>query len=201
VKQPGTTKKHAGTSKHGAAGKHGSTPGKGSAKKHTPVHESAHERKLRAADAKAKALHHVPSNHNPAGPKQPQGKSRKLALGSAVACCSAESLAASLRLAGQPVYGSDVYALHRLIARGDDDGATILATLKAASTFGLAGVRLAGFQAVPVSSPQAILGGELPGSHAIYAERGRVWSWGAPLDMTWFPDWEPEEAWRVWWSL
>jgi hypothetical protein len=198
MKQPGTTKKHAGTSKHGASGKHGS--GKTSAKKHTPVHESAHERKLRAADAKAKQAHHVSSTHNPAGPKQPKAKTRGLSLSGAVSCCAAEALAASLRLAGWPVSGSDVYALYRGTAGSDEDGADILATLRAASTLGLAGKRPTGFRAVPVSSPLAILGGELPGSHALYVANGYVWSWGVPLDLkSQFPGWEPEEAWEVLW--
>lgn len=194
MKQPGTTAKHAGTTKHhaGASKKPGKHDASGSASpKHHPHHESAHEKKLRHHDAVVKRHEHKTTEH----------KSRKLALPGAVACCSAEALAASLRLAGHPVSGSDVYALYRATARGDDDGATILATLKAASTFGLAGVRLVGLRAVPVSSPHVVVGGELPGSHALYFERGRAWSWGAPLDLSRFPDWEPEEAWELRWAL
>lgn len=193
MKQPGTTKKHSGTAKHAPAkAKH--TPAK-KATKHTPAKQPAHHK---AAPAHHATPHH-PSTHNPKGPKQPAAKTRKLALSGAVACCSVEALAASLRLVGHPVSGSDVYRLYRAISRSDDAGATILATLKAASTFGLAGMRLADFRAVPVSSPHVVVGGELPGSHALYQERGRAWSWGAPLDLTGFPGWEPEEAWEVFW--
>jgi hypothetical protein len=70
---------------------------------------------------------------------------RKLALGEGVACCSAEALAASLRLAGHAVSDADVLALYWLTASGADDGATILATLEAAQEHGLAGVRPVSF--------------------------------------------------------
>src|SRR6185312_13645765 len=53
--------------------------------------------KTRAANAKRAKAH----------PK------RQLALGDGVACCAAEALAASLRLAGWPVTDDDVLALYR----------------------------------------------------------------------------------------
>jgi hypothetical protein len=99
--------------------------------------------------------HHSPRKHKPP-PK------RKLALGEAVACCSAEALAASLRLAGQRVTDADVLALYSYTASDPDEGATIEATLEAASEFGLAGVRLTSFglrpaddlrSAIPVLKP------------------------------------------------
>jgi hypothetical protein len=66
---------------------------------------------------------------------------RQLALGEGVACCSAQALAASLRLAGVPVSDDDVLALYWRTASDADAGASILATLEAASRFGLARVR------------------------------------------------------------
>jgi hypothetical protein len=70
---------------------------------------------------------------------------RQLALGSAVACCSAEALAASLRLTGHAVSDADVLALYLRTTRDLDAGASILATLEAAGEFGLAGVRPVSF--------------------------------------------------------
>jgi hypothetical protein len=74
---------------------------------------------------------------------------RQLALGSAVACCSAEALAASLRLSGWPVSDEDVLALYWHTARDEHAGASIVATLEAAAEFGLAGVRPVSFEERP----------------------------------------------------
>ena len=74
-------------------------------------------------------------------------KKRGLALGEAVACCAAEAVAASARLAGWPVGDADVLALYELTADSPDAGASILATLDAAYVFGLAGVRPVSFRA------------------------------------------------------
>jgi hypothetical protein len=95
--------------------------------------------KTRAANAKKAKAH----------PK------RQLVLAGGVACCSAEALAASLRLAGWPVDDDDVLALYRRTARDDDAGASILATLEAAGEYGLAGVRLIRFDAVEVHKADA----------------------------------------------
>jgi len=62
-----------------------------------------------------------------------------------VALCSARAVAESLRIAlGRPVSDEDVLTLYWHTADSPDAGASILATLEAASEFGLAGVRLAG---------------------------------------------------------
>lgn len=73
--------------------------------------------------------------------KAKQHPRRQLSLGGGVACCSAEALAASLRLAGVPVGDADVLALYWRTADDEDAGASILATLEAAARFGLAGYR------------------------------------------------------------
>src|SRR5258708_22438339 len=75
----------------------------------------------------------------PAAVKKPV--KRKQALGEAVACCAAEALAASLRLAGWRVSDADVLALYERTAGGPDAGASISETLEAAQRFGLAAVR------------------------------------------------------------
>lgn len=66
---------------------------------------------------------------------------RQLSPGATVACCSAVALAATLRLQGHRVDYSDVLALYWATARNPDEGASVLATIQAASEHGLAGVR------------------------------------------------------------
>lgn len=109
---------------------------------HKPAHVPAsvriarHKAALKAAKTRAtnakKAKHH---------------KRRGLALTDGVACCSAEALAASLRLVGWPVSDEDVLELYSYTASGPDEGASILATLRAAREFGLAGKQLVQFGA------------------------------------------------------
>ncbi len=140
-------------------------------------------------------------------PVKPQP--RKLALGDAVACCSAEALAASLRLTGRRVTDADVLALYERTAGGPDAGASILATLEAAAEFGLAGLRPLTFTEVMPYGPLGatlcetraglILGTELPGPHAVLADGTWWWSWGEPYDPATFPGAVIEEAWAVTW--
>lgn len=69
-----------------------------------------------------------------------------------VQCCAAQALAASLRLApGEIVHDEDVLALYWRTARGPDEGASILDTLKAAREYGLGGGRPVSF--VPLLAP------------------------------------------------
>ena len=133
---------------------------------------------------------------------------RKLALGEGVACCAAEAVAASLRLAGRPVTDADVLALYRHTAGDPDAGATILATLEAAAEYGLAGVP-AGSTLRPggLSSDcelrrmsGVLLGLELPGPHAVLDDGVAWWSWGEPYDPAAWPDAVIEEAWTVTWA-
>ena len=148
----GHAKKHAGTKKHAA----------GTAKHHPaskPVHhtaakaahhpKTAHAKAKHPAHTKARALSQAESRVRPG--MTPFERRERLdgpgawALAD-VACCSAEALAWSLRLAGWPVGAADVLALHKLTADSPDTGASILATLDAASVFGLAGVRPVSFR-------------------------------------------------------
>jgi len=99
----------------------------------------------------------------PAPAKKPAPKKkpvkRKLALGESVACCSAEALAASLRLTGRRVSDADVLTLYERTADGPDAGASIVATLEAASACGLAGVRPSGIH------ERDVLCGGVAGTH------------------------------------
>lgn len=114
------------TLKHDAAESHGAT------------------RKHDLARAAAVGKRIVSLKHQIASRKK-AGKRRGLALDpDDVSCCAAQALAASLRLAlGVAVADEDVLALYWRTAGDPDEGASVLATLEAASGFGLAGVRLA----------------------------------------------------------
>ena len=162
--------------------------------------------------------------------KAKQHPKRQLALGEGVACCSAEALAASLRLAGWPVTDGDVLALYRRTAADLDAGASILATLEAAAEYGLAGVRPVSFgpasfdemaqQTDPVGPrsslrprnahhaaesaagyrPGYILGLALPAPHAVL-DTGSEWiTWGQAWPVTAFPGVVIEEAWTIEWG-
>jgi hypothetical protein len=178
-------KKHAGTSKHKATPKHKPAAHKKAA--------TAHKQTARRTALTAKAAH-----------------ARALSVGD-VSCCSADALAASLRLAGWPVTAADVLALYRLTADCADAGASIVATLDAAYVFGLAGVRPVSFAAVtcecvnlviPITGfthPSLILGVDLPGRHTVLAAGGRWLTWGRWYDPAGWPDAVIEEAWEVCW--
>lgn len=198
----GSTAKHAGTAKQGGTRKHAPAAKKPAAKQGA-----------RKSTTVAK----------PAAP----AKARKLALGS-LSCCSAQAVAMSARLAGAVMGADDIEALYWATAASEDAGASILATLEAASAFGLAGhyphgafdgslshlnidLRRGGVVEVPhldespyigelVHGRSVILGLELPGPHAVLAVGGTWWSWGRPWHRSAFPNARVEEAWAVVWS-
>jgi hypothetical protein len=164
--------KHAGTKKHLGTVKHTPTAQKKAA--------TAHKQAARRSAAVTKAAH-------------------LRALG-ALPCCSAEAVAASLRLAGGPVTDSAVLALHRYAGGSGSAALTIEAALAAACEAGLGGVRPLNFSPVGLDDPAAvILGLDLPeGPHAVTLDpSGAVWSWGALHEMT--PEAVVEEAWAVTW--
>ena len=191
MKQTGTTKKHAGGGKHHAGGQGGA--------KHHPHHMSAHEKKLRAADRK-KAHQHAVGHAGKAGKSPKAAKAKQLALGADVACCSAEALAASLRLSGWSVTDADVLALYRLAAPDDDHGATIEAVCVAAQSFGLAGVRLERFWPARPHASEIVLGLTGP-DHAVLATPEGWWSWGFLLEHCFLPYTDIDEAWELRWAL
>ena len=170
------------------------------AKRHTHVKPAAAHAKGATGHA---AKHHKAAKHHAKATKHKGTVARGLAIGTAVACCAAEALAASLRLPGLSVSDADVLALHRLSGADDETGAPILATLEAASGFGLAGLRLASFAPAAISETKFqgfILGVDLPGPHTVLATPDGWWSWGE-LWCPWcdFPDAVIEEAWVVSW--
>lgn len=169
---------------------------------------------------------HAPHHHKPQHPrhhakKTPQPKhhphkahtvkhaahhkKRGLALGDGWASCSAEALAASLRLAGWPVGDEDVLALHEAAGGSRDCGVPILAALQTAARVGLAGIRPRGWGLVegePGGRRRLILGVELPGAHAVTVAPDGCWvSWGEHYDPGCWPDAVTEEAWLIEWEV
>lgn len=181
---------HGHTAKHATTGKHqnAKTSGhKNAARKHHPKH--AHH-KPAVAPAQPVTVH---AKH----PKP--AKPAKWSPNLDVACCAAEGLAASLRLAGATVAGDDVMALYWRTARHPDAGAAILATLEAAWEHGLAGIRPAWF--APVLTPAAgdLLGiAGLPEYHTVTLGSDGCWlTWGEQLPP--MPGTTVAEAWTVRW--
>lgn len=175
-------------------------PAKATAAKKTTARSKAAKSKKHAATASTKHAAHVAHLKHLA--HVAHTKKLGLSLGEGVACCTAEALAASLRLAGGRVGDDDVLELHWRAGGGTDTGVTILAALEAASVYGLAGYRPLGS---PVSRsyvsdfPGLVLGLELPGPHAVLAGGARWWSWGKRYDPSAFPHARIEEAWAVSW--
>lgn len=182
------------------------TTAAGHTAKHTPASTAKHKQAKPKHNPKQ---HPKAAGHHAAGKAAPVhtaakpakgAKPRKLSPGSAVACCSAEALAASLRLSGRVVGADDVLALYWRTAGDPDAGASILATLEAAAEFGLAGVRPVSFRPVDALDNRALIGCTLPGGpHAVLAETGRWWSWSQPWPPAAFHDAVIEEAWAVTW--
>lgn len=109
-------------------------------------------------------------------------KARGLAL-DGVACCAAEALAMSLRLAGHPVADADVLALAERTWGWDPDGGTsIEATLDAATCYGVAGQWPCGIRAYNISG---FFTAETPQASAWTGrEPGQVVRLAAPLACT-----------------
>ena len=204
------------------------------AKGHTHKHAASRKHHARTTKHHPKVLGHVIGGNVVGGRAHTKAKHPHHAKGLAlvpgdVACCTAEALAASLRLSGWPVGDQDVLALHKLTGADDERGAPILATLEAASAFGLAGCQpyrvidgslghldvhfgRAGVIEVPhadelshvgdrvIHESSLILGLDLPGPHAVLATPDGWWSWGELWCPCEFPDAVIEEAWEVSWS-
>jgi hypothetical protein len=176
-------------------------PGKhqGHTKKHTGQHQPPPHRKGHKGPAVTPGPLVVPV------PSPQHHRKRGLALGEAVPCCSAEALAASLRLAGWPVGEADVLALHEAAGGSRDAGVSIEAALETAARVGLAGCRPRGFAPVTIDirGPRGrglILGADLPGPHALAVDGGGVWSWGEWHPWSCFAAAVAEEAWSVTWA-
>jgi hypothetical protein len=201
--------------RHGVTAKHSSS-------KHAAHHQGKHPASTQKHTAKA--AHKAPP---PAAGMNPlPGKARKprrLTPDGAVGLCSARAVAESLRLAlGIRASDDDVLDLYFRVTPDPDEGASILATLHAAATFGLAGARPCFEEVMPLDrwrsriqpddvlrGPEPlvtglaglILGTELPGPHAVTVAPDGCWlSWGEHYDPAAFPDAVVEEAWSVRWA-
>jgi hypothetical protein len=121
-------------------------PGKhqGHTKKHTKKHTGQHQPPPHRKGHKGPAV--TPGPLVVPVPSPQHHRKRGLALGEAVPCCSAEALAASLRLAGWPVGEADVLALHEAAGGSRDAGVSIEAALETAARVGLAGCRPRSFE-------------------------------------------------------
>lgn len=170
-------------------------------KKHTPAKPKHSAAKHPAKHAPAAKHGNAPAKGGTAkGTAKGGAAKRGLALPGGIACCTAEGLAASLRLTGKRVGADDVLALYHLTPGADETGASILATLAAAQRFGLAGAYPTWRPALaPVCG--VVAGITLPyGGHTVTVDRGGVWTWG---------EWRPvraqfadaiEEAWVITWQ-
>lgn len=143
-----------------------------------PVHNTVAGR----ARQHARQLKRIRARHAAAAKKTT--KARAWSPDEDVACCSARAVAESLRLAlGVPVSHDDVLALYWLVADDPDAGASILATLDAASEFGIAGFKFR--QAFPDFSlggrHVAELASALVGADEAVAPAHQPVPWAGPL--------------------
>jgi len=189
----------------------------------THAKPTAAQHKMRVEAAKKAAvtrkhnLELAKKHHAAASKKHHPKPKRKLALNGDVACCAAEAVAASLRLAGHLVTDPDVYALYKTTAAGPDTGATIQETLEALMRHGLAGVRPLGFGPAAALEPGAVLGLTLTdaqrrqdvwdwedapewGPHAVTLSSRGVLTWGALVPVTRAFLGHAEEAWAIRWA-
>jgi hypothetical protein len=178
----GHTAKHAGSTKHVGTGKH----------RPSSKAQQAAAKKWQSAGAHASHVHAV-ARH------QSHAKPAKWSPNLDIACCAAEALAASLRLAGRAVSDRDVLDLYWLTAGDADAGAGLWATIEAAAEHGLAGVRPLDARPATELAAGVVLGLELVERHAVTVDGHGVWTWG---------EWRPvscgllaaaDEAWVITW--
>jgi hypothetical protein len=175
------------------------------------------QKEIRELETYAESLKHRESGTRKHKASKKHSAKRGLALAAEdVACCSAEALAATLRLAGRQVAEADVLALYWHTASDPDAGASVLATLEAAARTGLAGCRPVFEEVMPhvpglhddrpgrheIRAAGLILGTSLPGGpHSVaVGPDGTWWSWGEPYSPVGFPGAVIEECWAVTWQ-
>jgi hypothetical protein len=128
------------TAKHDHAKKHATAPKKKHAAKPAKHHPVVHHKTTKTA------VHKAPTGGGGgaggSGGGHAVAKPRKLSIAD-VACCSAEAVAASARLAGFRITDDDVLTLYCRTAAGPDDGATIPETIRAAALYGIGPARVA----------------------------------------------------------
>jgi hypothetical protein len=181
----GVTKKHAGSAKHVAAAKH------------KPSNKQV---ALKKAEQLIAGMGLVIEHAHTVAKHPKHTKASKWSPNADVACCAAEALAASARLAGRPVSDADVLALYWLTADHEDAGATLEATIEAAAVFGLGGARLVAARPAQQLADGIVLGTDLAERHAMTVQGHGVWTWG---------QWRPascgllaaaDEAWELTWQ-
>ena len=106
-----------------------------------------------------------------------------------VGCCTAEAVAAYLRLQGVPFSDAEMLSLFRRAAAHPDRGIPVAEMLDASG--------LLFTPADPDMPGDLILGVDLPGPHAVLATADGWWSWGELWCPCEFPDAVIEEAWAV----
>jgi hypothetical protein len=178
-------------------------PGKGHASKHVHHRKHAgnhhkHHQKAQKQGPQGGFVHHVTAVARHPHHARPRGLA---AATGDLACCAAEAVAASLRLAGWPAGDGDVMALYGMTEDATGAGATMLATLEAAAEYGVAGRKPKSFGLAPRLERGVILGLALPdGPHFVCDDGESWWSWGeAYCPCCEFPDAVIEEAWEVAW--
>lgn len=180
----GVTAKHAGSAKHHHT------------KKHHPSNKQIAIKKAQQLIAGFGLIithaHTVAHHHH-------HVKKAKWTPNADVACCAAQALAASARLAGHAVSDADVLALYWLTASHPDEGASLEATIAAAASFGLGGARLGDARPASALRTGTVLGADLTERHAVTVDGAGVWTWG---------EWRPasaqllaatDEAWELTW--
>lgn len=172
-------------------------------------HGATHAKKTVAKPAKKTTAKHAATKakgHTAHKTKTKAKTTKKgLALGSDVACCAAEAVAASLRELG--VFVADEAVLELFQASGGDpaQGVMIADVLQAASRRGLEGWKLSSWEWVEPSlelPSHAILGLDLPGSgpHTVLATPEGWWSWGELYRPDQFHYATIDEIWAVSWD-
>lgn len=182
------TAKHAGSLKHGGTAKH----------KPRSAAQILAAKKWQAAGTKASAAHrkhvHVKGHHHK------QAKAASWSPNLDVACCAAEALAVSARLAGRDVTDADILALYWLTADHAEQGASIEATIEAAGVFGLGGARLIDARPAAALTDGVVLGTELQQRHAMTVQGHGVWTWGEWRPATCGTLAAADEAWELTWQ-
>ena len=213
MKKPGPTGS-TGTAKHaGSKTKHAAAKPAKHASSSSPAGITLGGVRTAPAKTKAAAAKHHPAAKTLSGPvtgtvvvttakaRTTKPKVKQWSPGSLVACCSAEALAASLRLAGGACGDADTLGLYFGITPDPDAGTSILDALQAAVAHGLAGA-IPGFQPVTGWGDQTttlVAGVDLPEPHAVLITPDAWWSWGEPWPESAFSRARITDMWEVTW--
>jgi hypothetical protein len=150
------------------------------------------QKPVQLTPAELHALHEAHLKHlahlKTTGRTAAAAKARSLSPGD-VGCCTAEAVAACLRLQGVPFTDADILSLFWRAGSHPDRGIPLADMLHASG--------LMFSQADLDAGGDLILGLDLPGPHAVLATADGWWSWGELHCPCEFPDAVIEEAWAV----